>query len=124
MSGLSPANQALLERGIAEFNNRQFFECHESLEELWKDFLEPDRELIQGIIQIAVGYYHLLRNNSVGALKLLRRGLQRVEKFAPAHFNLDLVPFTEKVQEDILATEKNVDPPPGALHIPRIEFIS
>ncbi len=124
MSGLSPNYQDLLERGIREFNTREFFECHETLEELWQKYLEPDRELIQGIIQIAVGYHHQLRNNSVGALKLLRRGLQRVEKFSPAHFNLDLVPFMEKVSQDILSIEKNADPPPVALHIPTIEFIS
>jgi len=111
-------------KGVEEFNQRQFYDCHETLEGVWQKYLEPDRELIQGIIQIAVGYYHLLNDNSVGALKLLRRGVWRVEKFAPGHFNLDLTPFIANVSDDIACTEKNAHPPVMTLRIPRIGFIS
>lgn len=111
-------------RGIAEFNQREFFECHETLEGVWQKYQQPDRELIQGIIQVAVGYYHLLRDNSVGALKLLRRGVARIEKFAPGHFELDLEPFIANIAADITLTEENPHPPVMSLRIPRIEFIS
>lgn len=111
-------------KGIEEFNTREFFECHETLEHVWQEYRKDDRELIQGIIQISVGYYHLLRKNSVGALKLLKRGVWRVEKFAPIYFDLDLVPFIANVSEDIRTTESNEHPPVSQLQIPRIGFIS
>ena len=124
MTGLSTQHQEEFEKGIEEFNRRQFYECHETLEKVWHEHDPPDRELIQGIIQVAVGYYHLLNDNATGALKLLRRGISRVEKFAPVHFDLDLTPFIANVSEDISCTEKNAHPPAVALQIPRIGFIS
>ena len=111
-------------KGIEEFNAREFFECHETLEHVWQEYREADRELIQGIIQISVGYYHLLRGNSVGALKLLKRGVWRVEKFAPIYFELELAPFIANVSEDIRTTESDEHPPTSQLRIPRIGFIS
>jgi uncharacterized protein len=112
------------EKGIAEFNQREFFECHETLEGVWQKHQAADRELIQGIIQVSVGYYHLLRDNSVGALKLLRRGVGRIEKFVPIYFDLDLEPFVAQVSADITTTEENAHPPVMSLRIPRIEFVS
>lgn len=124
MKELSDKQQSLLKAGIDQFNQREFFECHETLEELWQGYMEPDRELIQGIIQIAVAYYHLGRDNPVGALKLLNRGLTRVRKYAPVHFELDLVPFIAKVSKDVTTTEESAGSPSVELEIPRIEVIS
>ncbi|MEE9145275.1 MAG: DUF309 domain-containing protein, partial [Candidatus Binatia bacterium] len=46
-------------KGIEEFNQRLFFECHESLEEIWLEEHGKDRKFYQGIIQIAAGYFKL-----------------------------------------------------------------
>jgi uncharacterized protein len=51
---------------------RDYFECHEVLEEYWKS--EPKDKRKQhwvGLIQIAVGLYHHRRDNNAGALKML-----------------------------------------------------
>lgn len=76
--------------GIELFNQREFFECHEILEELWKVQEEPDRQLTQGIIQIAVAYHHALRANHRGAVKLIRKGLPRIKSFASEFRNSTL----------------------------------
>lgn len=69
----------LFVRGIAEFNERQFFACHETLETLWRALPKGDeRDMIQSIIQIAVGFYHLERANRKGARKLLVRATGRL----------------------------------------------
>jgi uncharacterized protein len=64
--------------GIDEFNRRAFFECHETLEALWIREQRPVRELYQGIIQVGVGFYHVERGNYVGAVRTMRRGLDRL----------------------------------------------
>ncbi|MCL6609076.1 MAG: DUF309 domain-containing protein, partial [Geminicoccaceae bacterium] len=46
-----------LVQGVDEFNRGAYFACHETLEELWKHERAPVRDLYQGIIQLAVGYY-------------------------------------------------------------------
>lgn len=95
----SEHEKELLAKGIAEFNAQEYFDCHETLEELWKDYAKPDREAIQGIIQIAVGYYHLKRGNYKGALKLFEKGGARVERYAPLWQGLDLCEVLQEVKE-------------------------
>jgi predicted metal-dependent hydrolase len=65
-------------QGIDEFNRRELFECHETLEALWMRERRPVRELYQGIIQVGVGFYHVGRGNYVGAVRTAQRGLDRL----------------------------------------------
>jgi len=69
---------ALLVQGIREFNRREFYECHETLETLWMAESGPIRELYQGIIQVGVGFYHVGRGNHIGAVRTMRRGVDRL----------------------------------------------
>lgn len=63
---------AYLEYLIYFHTNRDFFECHEVLEEYWKDEVEQKEIIWVGLIQLAVSLYHYRRGNLVGALKLAR----------------------------------------------------
>jgi len=69
---------ALLLKGIGEFNEGRYWECHETLEELWRANPSPVRDLYQGILQVGVGFHHLRRGNYAGAVKVLGRGLARL----------------------------------------------
>ncbi len=52
------------------------------LESAWKAAPEPERELWRGLAQLAVGLTHAQRGNAVGAVRLLRRAADRVERYA------------------------------------------
>jgi len=109
--------------GVEQFNKQEFFDCHETLEHLWMEDRSPERELIQGIIQIAVGYYHYLRNNRVGALKLLTRGLERIKKYDAICMNLNIQQLAADVSsniQEIENSEKETFPP---ISIPVIEVL-
>jgi len=54
------------------------FHAHEVLEAAWKSAGPGERDLWQGLAQIAVGLTHARRGNARGAVTLLRRGAQRV----------------------------------------------
>jgi uncharacterized protein len=58
------------------------FHAHEVLEALWKTQPDAERNLWQGLAQIAVGSTHALRGNAVGATTLLRRGARRVAGYS------------------------------------------
>lgn len=92
-------HQELFELGVHLFNEREYFECHEVLEKLWNLQTDPDKQFTQGLIQIAVALYHRERDNKVGAEKLLKRGLQRIQPFAPKYSELDIVTFVSRVTE-------------------------
>jgi predicted metal-dependent hydrolase len=80
----------MLVRGIEQFNAREFFEAHETLETLWN--AEPDicRVLYKGILQVGVGCYHLLRGNRRGALLKLEAGANYLTPFAPRFMGVDV----------------------------------
>ena len=67
-----PAN---LDRACAEFNAGLFYECHESLEEIWQEERGPVRDFYKGLIQVAAAFVHLSRGNYVGAERLCRTAL-------------------------------------------------
>lgn len=81
---------AQLAKGIAEFNRRQFYECHETLEEIWKAERGPVRYLYQGILQVGVAFYHLSRGNWAGAVALLQSGRRYLRPFAPVCQGVDV----------------------------------
>jgi hypothetical protein len=54
------------------------FHAHEVLEAAWKSGPPGERDLWQGLAQIAVGLTHARRGNARGAVTLLRRGIGRV----------------------------------------------
>jgi len=57
------------------------FHAHEVLEAAWKAAPEAERDLWQGLAQIAVGLTHALRGNARGAATLLRRGVSRLSGY-------------------------------------------
>ena len=60
------------------------FHAHEVLEASWKTGPAGERDLWQGLAQIAVGLTHAHRGNARGAVALLRRGAERVRAYQAA----------------------------------------
>ena len=44
---------------VALFNSRDYYRCHDFLEEIWNRAEDPVRTLVHGILQCAVGLHHL-----------------------------------------------------------------
>lgn len=66
-------------RGLEEFNRGEYFEAHESLEAAWKADCSSGRELYRAVLQVAVAYYQILRNNYNGAAKMFLRMRQWID---------------------------------------------
>lgn len=60
-------------RGIEFYNAGDYFQAHEELELAWREERGPIRDLYRGILQVGLGYYHILRLNYPGAVKMLQR---------------------------------------------------
>ncbi len=58
------------------------FDAHEVLEAVWKAAPDSERDLWQGLAQLAVGLTHARRGNGRGAATLLRRGAKRMASYA------------------------------------------
>ena len=58
-------------------SDRDYFECHEILEEHWKSELPEERQTVWvGLIQAAVSLYHQRRENYNGAYRMMKSALR------------------------------------------------
>ncbi len=64
---------AQAEQGIALFNQGHYYEAHEELEHAWIADKGAGRDLYRAILQIAVCYLQIERQNYRGAVKMLLR---------------------------------------------------
>ena len=83
-------------QGVEEFNQQNFYACHDILEAIWVDAEEIDKKFYQGILQIAVACYHLGNHNWRGAVVLLGEGISRLTSYQPIYQSIDV---TELVKE-------------------------
>ncbi len=84
-----PLPEAVL-KGVAEFNRREFFEAHETLEDVWAEENGATRIFYQGLIQIAIACCHVQRANADGALHLLGAGQAKLQAFGSVHLGMDV----------------------------------
>ena len=70
-----------VKKGIELFNNEQFWDCHEELEEHWlATESELEKYIYWLIIQVATINYHYFKPNIEGASGLLVKSQKKVEK--------------------------------------------
>jgi predicted metal-dependent hydrolase len=86
--GEPPSTELL--RAVAQFNARDYFECHETLEAIWQAEPGPIRVLYKGILQVGVGCYHLLRHNYRGATLKLQTGADYLEPYSPRCMDIEV----------------------------------
>jgi uncharacterized protein len=98
--------QRLLDAGMP-------FHAHEVLEATWKAAPASERDLWQGLAQLAVGLTHALRGNPVGARSLLRRGRERIAPYSPAD------PYGVDV-DGLIAWAVTTEAAPDAPVVPRL----
>ncbi|GAA3400801.1 DUF309 domain-containing protein [Paenibacillus hodogayensis] len=67
---------------------RDYFECHEVMEELWME--EGRNPLHQGLLQVAVALYHHRNGNVGGAIKLFDQAIEKLQFYPPQTIGIDL----------------------------------
>jgi len=76
--------------GIGQFNRGEYYDCHETLEEIWRGEQGKIRDLYKGILQIGVAIYHAKRSNLRGAMRLISSGMEFLGPFAPECMGIDV----------------------------------
>lgn len=97
-SALDWSTGALAE-GLRCYRDRQFFEAHEHWEAVWLTSAEPDKTLLQGLIQMTAAFHHFQRGNPEGTTSLLRQALQKLEGFSDVEGQLMLEPLRAEIRE-------------------------
>ncbi|NET73258.1 MAG: DUF309 domain-containing protein [Sphaerospermopsis sp. SIO1G2] len=118
-------------QGVEQFNTGQFYACHDTLEALWIEATDPEKSLYQGILQIAVGLYHLGNGNLRGAMILLGEGTNRLRRYPDNNCGIDVEKlFLDSVEFLKLLQQTDPDKVPDsdfitnlALPLPRIYIL-
>ncbi len=101
--------ESLYAEGIEFFNACDFFEAHETWEELWTEYRGPARRYYQGLIQAAVALHHFGNGNIRGAKKVYLSSRSYLDDFRPSYLGLDLDVFLaqyERCFAEVLASDE------------------
>lgn len=90
--------QECAERAAELFNQGEFWEAHEALEQVWRSVADEDEaKVLQGLIQAAAALFHRQRGNSHGVSVV---GEAALEKLAgPQHPAVEF--DTERLRADL-----------------------
>ncbi|MDD2309543.1 MAG: DUF309 domain-containing protein [Desulfuromonadaceae bacterium] len=105
----SPPGQLLL--AIRQFNCREWYECHETIEELWLGETGEMKDFLQGTLQISVALLHWRNGNYGGAVSLLTSGANYLKRVSDVCLWVDvpaLIADSERVRVALeeLGTER------------------
>lgn len=94
-----PSDGASLKMGIEQFNRGEYYACHDTLEAIWMEAPTSEKPFFQGILQLAVGLYHLGNHNWRGAAILLGEGTRRLEPFEPVYQDVNVTALLDCADE-------------------------
>ncbi len=85
--------------GIFYFNNERFWECHEAFEGVWNQCYGREKELVQGIILVAVAFAHEQEDEESIGIGMLKRALEKLGDSPSAYHSIDVDRIRKKSVE-------------------------
>jgi uncharacterized protein len=80
-----------MEEGVRLFNEQKYWECHESLEDVWmEDRNDPARNVYWAVIQVAAACIHYRNENLIGAKGMLSKSKEKFRRCRDQHILTDL----------------------------------
>ncbi len=76
--------------GIFYFNNERFWECHEAFEGVWNQCYGREKELVQGILLVAVAFAHQQENEESIGIGMLGRALEKLGSSPSVYYSIDV----------------------------------
>ena len=77
-----------LHKAVDQFNGGAYWDCHETLEEVWLATPYPERFFYHAIIKTAVGFHHVGRHNRHGARVKLSDAVRLLRLFPSVYMGL------------------------------------
>jgi hypothetical protein len=94
-----------LERGVRLIRAGAYFEAHEELEDEWREAPAGERDFLQGLVHVAVAWYHAERENRPGCERQLEKAARRLGPYRPSHRGVDVDRVLAQVAQARLRVE-------------------
>ena len=86
-----------IQDGIFYFNNERFWESHEAFEGVWKKCYGREKEVVQGIILLAVAFAHQQKNELTIGIGMLNRAIEKLGKSPSLYHSMDVDRMRAKI---------------------------
>ncbi|HUT06718.1 MAG TPA: DUF309 domain-containing protein [Nitrosopumilaceae archaeon] len=83
--------------GTFYFNHERFWESHEAFEGVWKECYGREKEVVQGIILLAVAFAHSQKNDYLIGIGMLGRALEKLGNSPSIYHNIDVDMIRNKI---------------------------
>jgi len=104
--------------GIRLFNHRQFFDAHETWEDIWTTARGDRQRFYQGLIQAAVALEHYARSNPRGVVSLHRTYPPKFAGLSDVFLGLHIPTFLAQMEHALAPVlELKTLPEKGAIQI-------
>ena len=115
--------------GLRLFNEEEFFECHDVLEELWSETVGKERKFLQGLIQASIALFHFGNENFGGAKKLYLSAVKNLDLHGDEFMGIKLGEFLQDFQRCFQELLDNTETYPTTVAIrdelvPKIRYVS
>ena len=82
----SPEHLAKMEEGVRLFNEQMYWECHESLEDVWmEDRQDQARNVCWAVIQVAAACIHYRDDKIIGAQGMVNKAKEKFHRCHDLH---------------------------------------
>jgi predicted metal-dependent hydrolase len=78
-----------LQPGIDLFNQGDFYECHDTIEEIWLQESSDRQPFLQGLIQAAVSFHHYEHGKWGAARSMLQMAIDKLSPFPDTYDGLE-----------------------------------
>ena len=102
-------NDARFEIGMKLFNSGQWYKSHDVFEEIWHETNGSDRQVLQGILQVAVAQVHLENGNINGATILYGEAVGRLKRSNLDGLRLDIEDLCKCITQRLKSLQTGKD---------------
>ena len=119
---MAACSDPALAAALALFAQEDWYACHDALEALWQESLEPQRRPLQALVQVAVAMVHWQQGNRRGATLLWGEAVARLSRCCDELEGVNLVHLHRQGEHWLHFLQASPDgstaPPPPQLSPP------
>ena len=120
------SHRELLLEGIALFNDGNYFDSHELLEEIWFEIIGPEKRFLQGLIRSATALYHYREGNMEASRRMILSALELLEPHRPDRDGVNVEKMINALNRIFAwaTQEPPLEAPPwDTIETPKIDFV-
>lgn len=97
--------EKVIEEAVGYFDSERYWECHETLESVWRPSKGSEKLLLQGIILVCAAMVHVQRGEPDVAQGICKRALPLLVWDADSYHGIDVRRLNEAVKESLARGE-------------------